>query len=137
MTDKQYVADVLTKFTPINGLDVPASDNTLEIAEGLLSNPNIIFCGEPGKGLIMGIVYPYFANPNIIIAQELGWWVEPEYRKSTLAYRLINSFEQEAKNRGAHKIIMICLHTQKPTEIGRLYVKKGYKPLEYSFIKGV
>lgn len=132
-----YVANVIRKFTPLSGLDIPMYHDTNLLAKNLLDNPNIILCAEKDKGLILGIIYPHYTNPDVLIAQELGWWIEPEYRKTSLAIKLFNSFEVEAKLRKASKIIMACLHTQEPRAVSNIYVKKGYTPLEYSFIKDI
>lgn len=130
-----YLTEVIQKFAPINGLGVTPSENIYEISKELLNNENIICIQQKGKGIILGVVYPLFYNPNVLVAQELGWWVEPEYRGSPTAIRLLKDFEKEAKNRGATKIIMFYLDSQTPDKLDRLLSKMNYKHLEYNMVK--
>ena len=135
MGDSKYLAEVIKKFAPLNGLGIDPADNIKEIAEILLQNPDIICIQKENKGVILGIVYPLFYNTNILIAQELGWWVEPEYRGTTISIKLLKEFEQEAKKRGVSKIIMICLETQNPDGLKNIYERMDYKALEFSYVK--
>ena len=131
----EYLTKVIKKFAPINGLGVNPSEDIYEISKQLLDNPNIICIQKENKGIILGLVYPLFYNPNILVAQELGWWVEPEYRGSPLAIRLLKEFEKEAKNRGASKVIMFYLDAQTPEKLDKMLGKMNYKHLEYNMVK--
>ena len=131
----EYLTEVIKKFAPINGLGVKPSEDIYEISKQLLDNPNIICIQKENKGIILGLIYPLFYNPNILVAQELGWWVEPEYRGSPLAIRLLKEFEKEAKNRGASKVIMFYLDAQTPEKLDKMLSKMNYKHLEYNMVK--
>jgi len=131
----RYLVNTIAQFLPMTGSGIPVSEFTPEIVKELLSNPNVIYIEEPGKGCILGIVYPHFLNPEYTICQELGWWVEPEWRGTTLGMRLIKQFETAAKLAGADKIIMIRLDSLEPDKIEDIYLRTGYRPLERSFIK--
>lgn len=131
----KYLTEVIQKFAPINGLDVKPSEDIYEISKQLLDNPNIICIQKEGKGIILGLIYPLFYNPDVLVAQELGWWVEPEHRGSPLAIRLLKEFEKEAKNRGASKVIMFYLDAQTPDKLDKMLSKMNYKHLEYNMVK--
>lgn len=130
-----YVSEVIKKFAPINGMGIPPSDNIEEIVKNLLSNPNVICIKEDGKGVILGLIYPLYYNPSVLIAQELGWWVEPEYRNTTLGVRLLKKFEKEAISKGATKVMMIYLEAQNPDTIKNIYHKMNYRAVEHTMIK--
>jgi len=132
-----YIAEVMKKFAPLNGADIPVADNINELAEELISNNNVIALQEEGKGVILGILYPHFLNPSMIVAQEIGWWVEPEYRNTSLAIRLLKKFEAEAADRGASKVIMISLESQEPAKVGSIYQRMGYRLIEHNYIKEI
>jgi len=132
-----YVAEVIKKFAPINGMGIPASDNIEEIVQNLLENENIICIEKEGKGVILGLLYPLYYNPEIIIAQELGWWVEPEYRNTTIGIKLLKAFEKEAKNKGADKIMMIYLDSQSPENVNKMLTKLNYSSVEHSMVKDI
>lgn len=133
----KYLAEVIKKFAPINGSGVPVADNIEDIAAHLLDNPDVICIMEPGKGILLAIVYPCYWNPSYLMAQEMGWWVEPEYRNTRLAIRLLKQFEAEAKARGAKKISMIALEAVEPEKVHRIYLKNNYKLVERNYMKGL
>lgn len=132
-----YLSEVIKKFTPLSGFDIPIHYNTKEIAQGLLDNPNTIYVEDEGKGCLLGVVYPHYLNPDILVCQELGWWVEPQYRKSGVGMALYRRFEKKAIARGIKKLIMISLETQEPDKMNKLYIKQGFRVLEHTYIKEV
>jgi len=130
-----YVTEVIKKFAPINGLGIKPSENIEEIVENILQNKDIICIKKDGKGVILGILYPLFYNPDVIIAQELGWWVEPEYRGTSIGIKLLKEFEKEAKEKGADKVIMFYLEAQTPDKIDSILKRLDYKHVEYNMVK--
>ncbi|RLI45231.1 hypothetical protein DRO61_10975 [Candidatus Bathyarchaeota archaeon] len=130
-----YLSEVITKFAPINGFGVEASENIEEIVKNLLENENIICIKQDGKGVILGLVYPLYYNPSVLVAQELGWWVEPEYRNTTIGIKLLKEFEKEAKKRGAKKVIMFYLEAQTPDKIDSMLKRLDYRHVEYNMVK--
>ena len=134
---KDYIVSVFKKFVPISGTSIPVGDNIEETVGELLANPNFICICEEGKGVIIGIVYPVFWNTKVLSAQELGFWVEPAYRKTGLALSLLRSFEKTVKELGAEEITMIALESSNPDIVGRMYEKLGYTKLEHTYMKRV
>lgn len=95
---------------------------------------------ENGKiaGTIGGIYSPWFMNFSQGMANEQWWWVDEEYRKSTIAEELLEEFIKWGKEEmGATHIMMGVLNTNKRAVIERLYKMKGYKPLETYFVKEI
>lgn len=131
----KYVSEVIKKFAPINGLGITPSENIKEITKILLEQENIICIQQQNKGVILGVLYPLFYNPDILVAQELGWWVEPEYRGTSLGIKLLKDFEKKAKELGAKKIIMFYLDAQTPDKIENILDRLDYKHLEYNMVK--
>lgn len=133
----EYIVSVFKKFVPLNGTGIPVSEHIEDIIEGILKNESIICICEEGKGVIIGIVYPTFWNPDVLVAQEIGWWVEPEYRKTSLGIRLLTQFEERAREKGAQKCYMIALESSSPDKVGGIYEKSGYSLLEHTYMKGL
>lgn len=131
----KYLAQIVTKFAPQTGFPVPVAENIEELCETILAQPNIIYIEEENKGAILGIVYPHWWNPSVLVAQELGWWVEPEYRKTSVGIRLLKQFELEVTRRGASVNMMICLEEVDPDYVEQLYTRLGYHKLERIFAK--
>lgn len=101
------------------------------IGDGILKVAiNSAICGGAGA-----LVFPHFWNESEIVAQELFWWVDESARKSSAAIRLLSEMEQAAREKGAASLIMLTLDKLNPEALGRLYIRRGYKPQERAFIK--
>lgn len=79
---------------------------------------------------------PYLFNTAVTIAQEIAWWIEPEFRGGMLAARLLYAAEAACRERGAHVIRMATL-PDSPPQAAALYQRMGYAPSENYFIKGL
>jgi len=93
--------------------------------------------GEVGKifvleidGAVVGMIgLLIFLHPiaGEVTVSEVFWWVEPEHRGGGI--RLLKRAEQWARAAGAVKLMMIA-----PTaDIGQLYLRLGYEPLETTY----
>jgi len=131
---KDYLIEVIHKFVPINGSDIPVGDNVESSVDAILARPNTICIAEEGKGIILGLVYPAYWNTSVLIAQELGWWVEPEYRGTSVGIKLYSKFKQRARELGATKLMMICLESSEPDKLESFYLLQGLKPTERTFM---
>lgn len=87
-------------------------------------------------GGIGGIVFP---DPNTgdIIATEMFWYVKPEYRKGIAPLKLLQYYEAWAIEKGAKRIMMVCLTLLQNNRLTKLYDRYGYKKIETHFIKEV
>lgn len=85
-----------------------------------------------GNGFIAGMVAPLiFGNKRL--ATEIGWWVEPDKRKSNVGKELIEAFEYWAKTVQCDQIVMISLDD----DLGKYYEKRGYHLHERAYMKAV
>ena len=101
-------------------------------ALNLMNDVNSVVLLDDGA-MIGGIVYPHFFNHNVLMAQELLWWCDPAKRGSGSARRLWDAFESWAVSRGAKHVSMISLADMK--SVAKLYERRGYKPLETTWVK--
>ena len=95
--------------------------------------------GGVGIVLIMehdgGLIYPDPCTGNLN-AQEMFWWVNEDHRGSASS-KLIDMFESVAKGRGAVCIQMIAMYGMNHRALQRYYGARGYRPLEFAFVKEV
>lgn len=132
-----YIADVANRLCKENGYGVEASEDIRSYLESYLASPNCFLIGEKGKGAIMGFINPYTFNMKSKCAYDIGFWVEPHLRGTSLASRLLIQFESKAKELGADRVVMVGLATQKPKQMERFYHKMGYRTLETNYIKEI
>ena len=132
-----YIVEVINKFVPLANSDIPISDNIYNLVSAYRESGQFICVGEEGKGGIIGVVSNAWFNPEIVTVQELGWWVEPEYRGTTFAIKVLKAFEKEAKAIGASKVMMLSLDSLSPEVLHSMYLRLGYSKLENLYIKEV
>jgi predicted N-acetyltransferase YhbS len=85
-------------------------------------------------GMASCVVFPFYANMNTLIGQEIFWWVKPEYRKG-IGGALMDELEAEAKRKGAKIFIGANLSGEHDAAFARLYRRRGYSPGEQTHIR--
>ena len=105
-------------------LDALLERGVLKVAE------NGAVCGAAGA-----ILFPHYWNFEEIIAQELFWWVDEYARGTTAGTQLLVALEQGAKDRGAEKLLMLCLDAVEGDKVAQMYERRGYTPLERTYAK--
>ena len=101
------------------------------------ANIGVIFLLESSRNIVGGLGAIKCPDPNNgeMIASELFWFVEKEYRGSGL--KLLKAFEAWAQEQGIKKILMVHLSELMPGKLKKLYERMGYKELETHYIKEV
>ena len=89
----------------------------------------VVFIHE-GKGMIAGAVTQYLFGPYTM-AVEIGWWIDPEHRKSGAGAELLEAFEYWAKQLGCAMVCMISIDDT----LGEYYEKRGYSLRERTYTK--
>jgi GNAT superfamily N-acetyltransferase len=83
-------------------------------------------------GMLAGSVTPFIFG-NVIMASEIGWWIEPEHRGKAAGRELLKAFEYWAKQVGCSAITMVSLDER----LGKFYEKNGYKLYERAYVKEI
>jgi len=118
------------------------------MARWLLDTPNktiLVAVTSEGKiiGAVAGTVDPMYQYVivqeggfrNYMLAQEIFWWVEPEFRKTTRAgAQLLEAWETWASMMGADGITMMNFDHLDPAP-AVIYKKRGYKLYENHYLK--
>lgn len=84
-------------------------------------------------GFIAGVVSPLLGNRNALIAAELAYYVEPEYRGRGV--RLLSFYERLVKAKGIKYNSMMSLQSSKPEAANEIYRRFGYHHTETTFLK--
>lgn len=128
-----YIIEAADRFYAEAGFAYP--DNVREYYESLNENSFIFTVVERGKGFIVGMIAPSFLEPSKLACNELAWYVEPQYRGTSTAIRLMKKYEQKAIDSGCDIITMVALDSLNPEAVGAIYKKMGYNTLEHHFKK--
>ena len=78
------------------------------------------------------VVAPHPHNPLIVIASNDALFVAPEHRGGTLAKKIMQASEDEAKRRGA---VRFTWHCRAGTSLARMLAKHGYTPADEVVMK--
>lgn len=105
-----------------------SEDAMTTAARELIADENGILIVSP-EGMIGGMVYPLYMTGQRV-AQEFFWWSEDGSGQA-----LLSAFECRARWLGATAVTMVALDTLRPSAVGALYRRRGYRPLEYSYVK--
>lgn len=117
--------------------DVPSMVKTI----GRLVNEDnaVAFCWEQGGQIVGGIggmLAPMYFNENHLAAQQIFWFVLPEYR-NIKSLRLLQAWEQWATMYGASVIWSGAKMDDHYQGMQTMMGRRGYAPLETVFIREV
>ncbi len=102
--------------------------------DSMNAGAGIIFL-EEGKGLIMGMVVPSIWCDKTFSLHELAWYVKPEYRDTSIGYRLFKAFinygEQLKLAGRISSLVMGIMHNSPNINYG----KYGFEKMEETWIK--
>jgi N-acetylglutamate synthase-like GNAT family acetyltransferase len=127
------------RFYPTSGYERIAP-MTKESAAGLaiLTMESGVMLVAEDAGALVGMaclhIEPYLFNAAVTLAQEIAWWIEPEYRGGMVAARLLYAAEAACRDLGAHAIRMATL-PDSPPQAAAMFARMGYTPSENYFLK--
>ena len=111
------------------------------VLEYISNEPNSVVLllknGAYGKtvGGVAGHISQWGFNNKFRFMVELFYWVDEEYRGIN-SIKLIDKFEKASFSKGADNILMIRVESFLKDGVERLYLRRGYKPMEAFYING-
>lgn len=107
-------------------------ESTKETMLNLIGNKTLLCCEV---GMIGFVVFPLYMSRNTIMAQEVFWWVNDDFRGSRIGLDLLRSAEIRASEMGASIMNMICLEKLNGDKVGLIYNRLGYEKRENSYMR--
>ncbi|WP_441235664.1 GNAT family N-acetyltransferase [Bradyrhizobium sp. 930_D9_N1_4] len=116
--------------------DEPSFTATLIAVTSGVSGGVLLVAEAAGQivGMAACVVFPFYANVQTLIGQEIFWWVKPEHRKG-VGGDLLDELEAEAKRKGAKVFIGANLSGEQNAAFARLYRRRGYVPGENTHLR--
>jgi len=94
----------------------------------------VIDNGELGAvGGIGGLAGQHMLFPAVLTATELFWWIEPEFRGSTQALRLVTDFEEWAAGLGC--VVVAVSMFVADGRVQTFLERRGFVHYESSFVR--
>lgn len=113
-------------------------NKTTNFLLGALDNSNMeIFVCEKDEqiaGAIVCLITEMYMS-NIIVASDLAWFVSKEIRGTKAALRLLKTFEDWGRSKGADYLGMADIEGL--NNLSKLYTKLGYSVTETTYLKEV
>lgn len=128
--DLPFLMDIGQKFFEANEWPVELNFNPEFLEKTLIhliSDDNGVILRND-TGCIGGLLFPYYFTGDLT-TQELFWWADKD------GLELLEAFERWSKNYGAKTVSMITLAGLNPERVGKIYQRRGYTPVEHSYIK--
>ncbi len=128
--DKQLIIDLMVEFKNESDIVELRELNNVEYWNGLLdtilAGAGIIYL-EPNKGLVMAIMTPSIWCNKTLQLSELAWYVKPEYRNTSLGYRLLKKYVDYGNELKASGRIKFFTMAKMVTSPNIKYEKFGFR----------
>lgn len=85
-------------------------------------------------GMAACVVFPFYANAETLIGQEIFFWVNPQHR-GAVGDALLDELEAAAMRKGAKVFINANLAGPRDKAFARYYRRRGYRPAENTHIR--
>ena len=96
----------------------------------------VLVADVDGKAVGMAgcVVFPFYANANTLIGQEVFLWVSPAHR-GDVGETLLDELEDAAMRKGAKVFINANIAGERDKAFARYYRRRGCVPAEQTHIK--
>lgn len=131
--DFEFVAKMSEKFCKVAGLPFRLEDFKKFFLGVVHSNDNDFLLSD--HGMIVAVSSPWVTHSECILAQEMAWWVEPEFRGTGEGKELILAFIDWAKQRKASFVSMSAIEHIRGEAVTKLYNELGFERRETSYVK--
>ena len=136
--DMSEVIGMMKKFraeSPIRELmDVEDEDYWRQMLNDIFAGRGKVFI-EEGKGILICMVLPSIWSPQILVLQELAWYVLPEYRNTTTGYRLVKAYLNYAEQLVRNDRIRYYTLNKMVSSPNLKYEKLGFRKIDEIWIQ--
>ena len=128
------------KMNPIESLtDMGDDDHVSMLYNAIIHGRGIALIAEKTEpvGLFLSIIDQNIWDPKLLVLKELAFWVEPEWRNTTIGYRLITEYNKQAKLLVENQRIKFYTMTKTTKSPDLDFDRFGYKKVEETWVAGV
>jgi N-acetylglutamate synthase-like GNAT family acetyltransferase len=136
--DKPQIIDMLKMFRDEAEVDYvkQLQDETYikGLLDTILAGAGVVFLDD-NKGFIMALITHTAWDNKTYQMYELAWYVIPQFRNTTLGYRLLKQYVDygnELKNQGRIKLFTIA---KMPTSPDIKYDRFGFKKMDETWVQ--
>lgn len=85
-------------------------------------------------GMACLYIEPYVFNPEVTIANEIAWWIEPSHRGTLLAMKMMTAIHARCAEKEVKAIRMAVLKDSPPAAVG-VYERLGYVKTDSHYMR--
>jgi hypothetical protein len=133
------MAKEFAAFSPYAEIAVIDDDDLRSTIKWCINNGRIFVADNGGKpiGMLVAVLAPLWYAPKTLVAIEMAWWINAEHRRGTAAIRLVQAFEQWAREKGATAICMSNLEVENANAVSGMLNRMGYNRTEQTHTKRI
>lgn len=96
----------------------------------------LLIAEKDGKAVGMAAVdvAPAYWNHDVMLAKELFWFVQKEYRQG-IGRQMLRALEETVRSRGAQLFDLVAEEGKRSLALARVYTAGGFSPKERTFRK--
>lgn len=136
--DRDQIIALMKEFRDsADFIEVLAEDNVeywYRLLDTIFAGAGKIFYAE-SKGLLMCVIMPTVWDDKMFALHELAWYVRPEYRGSTLGYRLLDEYIKYGKALKESKRIKYFTMTKLDVSPDVDYARFGFRKKDENWIQ--
>ena len=136
--DKTEIIELMKAFRSEANIDeLKGEDNEpywQRLLDTILAGAGIVFI-EEGKGLLMALITHSIWCDKTLFMQELAWYVKPEFRHTSLGYRLLKAYVQHGQSlKQSGRIKYFCI-AKLPSSPDIKYDRFGFRKLDDNWMQ--
>jgi predicted GNAT family acetyltransferase len=136
--DKPEIIEMLRMFRSESNIEqyrnLDNEDYINNLLDQILGGLGIIYI-EQGKGMIIGLIAPVIWCNKHYALHELAWYVKPEYRNTSIAYRLVKAYIEFGNQLKENKRVILFTLSKLPDTPSLNYEKLGFKKIDENWMQ--
>ena len=136
--DKTQIIEIIRLFRDESKIEQYRDFENVEyinrLLDSILAGQGIIYI-EDGVGLIIGLIIPTIWCDKTLVLHELAWYVKPEFRHTTVGYRLLKAYVDYGKQLKESGRIKMFTITKMVTSPDIKYGRFGFSKLDENWIQ--
>lgn len=136
--DKADILDMMKMFRKESHIqeyqDLDNEEYWDALLDHILAGKGVIFI-EQNKGLLMGLICQIPWCDKTLQMYELAWYVKPEYRNTTIGYKLLKNYVEYGKKLKENGRIKLFTMSKMITSPNIKYDRFGFRKLDETWIQ--
>ena len=136
--DKPQIIEMMKLFRAESNIeqfqDIDNEPYWNRLLDSIIAGRGVVFI-EEGKGLIMAIITHTAWCDKTLQMYELAWYVKPEFRNTTIGYRLLKEYVDYGKQLKEEGRIRVFSIAKMVTSPDIKYTKFGFTKIDENWIQ--